>query len=74
MALQKSGIFQMNKNNIDAFRKKIDKIDNQLRSLFNERAELAKSIGFLKKKITKSIDLTEKITYSTKLLKEMRVH
>ena len=39
----------MNKNNIDAFRKKIDKIDNQLRSLFNERAELAKSIGFLKK-------------------------
>ena len=28
---------------------KIDKIDYQLRSLFNERAELAKSIGFLKK-------------------------
>ena len=42
----------MNKNNIDAYRKKIDKIDYQLRSLFNERAELAKSIGFLKKKTT----------------------
>lgn len=55
----------MNKNNIDALRKKIDKIDSQLRSLFNERAELAKSIGFLKK-ITKFIDLIEKITYSTK--------
>ena len=53
--------------------KKIDKIDNQLSSLFNERAELAKSIGFLKK-ITKSTDPTEKITYSIKLLKEMRVH
>ena len=39
----------MNKNKIDAFRKKIDKIDNQLKSLFNERAELAKSIGLLKK-------------------------
>ena len=46
MVLQKLGIFQMNKNNIDALRKKIDKIDSQLRSLFNERAELAKSIGF----------------------------
>ena len=27
MALQKSGIFQMDKNNIDVFRKKIDKIE-----------------------------------------------
>ena len=63
----------MNKNNIDALRKKIDKIDSQLRSLFNERAELAKSIGFLKK-ITKFIDLIEKITYSTKLLKVTKAH
>ena len=48
MASQKSGIFQMDKNNIDVL-KKIDKIDNQLSSLFNDRAELAKSVGFLKK-------------------------
>ena len=39
----------MNKNSIDVLRKKIDKIDSQLILLFNERAELAKSIGFLKK-------------------------
>lgn len=39
----------MSKNNIDEFRRKIDNIDNQLVSLFNERAQLAKSIGFLKK-------------------------
>ena len=46
MASQKSGIFQMDKNNIDVLRKKIDKIDNQLSSLFNDRAELVKSVGF----------------------------
>ena len=40
----------MDKNNIDVLRKKIDKIDNQLSSLFNDRAELAKSVGFFKKK------------------------